>query len=882
MFADHADLLKEFTYFLPDAVQEQAKERLSRAVQESEIRRERATMGTACMKHPQMTATDEGVSSSSSRIHKVGGTERSRRGAILRETKSPCSPSKASTVRNATQIVRKTIPANQGTSKSSPHMSNPRFLAGCNDSRADEMASTRFGVTSNTITCGLQSSSARTLEHQFFEQARETFASPTPDTWREFLRCIDLFSQGLLRNNEMLNLVSDLFGRRTNLFEEFQRIVSLHDSDATARATMNTDAFVPSMPFNEHDMSRCLRCTPSYRCLSDSAGVSMRLECTPSCHACLNNKCMSQPVGSEQAFSFKHTRKNQYEDALFRSEDEHFELDVVIDANCSTIRALEALQEEVADSDEGVESSVFTQYSLDHKLSSVHANAVCRLYGSHSQEVIEILNLSPSTAIPVILRRLKEKDVEWRKAKDDLIQHWKDVLRLNSSRSLDHRSFYFKQHEKRTIKPRHLISDLVSLADRSRNGGGSWVRAVDTPLTNQPRLRNVPLIQQRSSVAAHATDGGLSLETGVDTDTVSDALDLCVRSVHVHKVIVNTLRCATEHSSLSVDEKLKVNNFYDSFVRVFFALHAHVSSSDLGCNEIHGAVASPHEAVTAHQARAESDGMQSSRSEVHSMDRVDQLLKVIDMPPSSSSSSSHQFPRSSCLHSLRGEPDLALNTKMDPWSSVEPFLACPFIGTQNVCVFFRLYYIFITRIELAVDLCLSCASVSTASSRVSWDDRPSRSGLHGAPANHTNKQWTVMRSSHECGVAVFEAFLSSLHGVLDGSIESQLYEDSCRNLMGNQAYPLFSLDRLIVQIMKVVQLLVHDTVFSKTHEAWSLHRAGSSSLHTINIGVRHDAGVVSNRLKQDVEPVPLLTRVQDLMISLDCQQCELFSIQVRS
>lgn len=39
LFADHPDLLMEFTYFLPDAVQDQAKERLHRAVREAELRR---------------------------------------------------------------------------------------------------------------------------------------------------------------------------------------------------------------------------------------------------------------------------------------------------------------------------------------------------------------------------------------------------------------------------------------------------------------------------------------------------------------------------------------------------------------------------------------------------------------------------------------------------------------------------------------------------------------------------------------------------------------------------------------------------------------------------------------------------------------------------
>ncbi len=41
LFADHPDLLMEFTYFLPDSVQEQAKERLQRAARESEVRRAR-------------------------------------------------------------------------------------------------------------------------------------------------------------------------------------------------------------------------------------------------------------------------------------------------------------------------------------------------------------------------------------------------------------------------------------------------------------------------------------------------------------------------------------------------------------------------------------------------------------------------------------------------------------------------------------------------------------------------------------------------------------------------------------------------------------------------------------------------------------------------
>ena len=39
----------------------------------------------------------------------------------------------------------------------------------------------------------------------------------------------------------------------------------------------------------------------------------------------------------------QHMRKNQYEEALFRCEDDRFELDMVIEANASAIRAITPL-----------------------------------------------------------------------------------------------------------------------------------------------------------------------------------------------------------------------------------------------------------------------------------------------------------------------------------------------------------------------------------------------------------------------------------------------------------------------------------------------------------------------------------------------------------
>lgn len=63
LFADHPDLLMEFTYFLPDAVQDQAKERLNRAARESEMRRRQRERDKQRRQHELAPGHEEGSKS---------------------------------------------------------------------------------------------------------------------------------------------------------------------------------------------------------------------------------------------------------------------------------------------------------------------------------------------------------------------------------------------------------------------------------------------------------------------------------------------------------------------------------------------------------------------------------------------------------------------------------------------------------------------------------------------------------------------------------------------------------------------------------------------------------------------------------------------------
>ena len=181
----------------------------------------------------------------------------------------------------------------------------------------------------------------------------------------------------------------------------------------------------------------------------------------------LNDNWVSVTSGSED-FSFKAMRKNQYEESLFRCEDDRFEMDMIIETNSSVIEALQPIQARLA-SLSAEERSAFKL--PEGALTAVHLRCVERIYGNdHGSDLRDLLARSPACVVPVVLKRLQQKDKEWRKARralrrqagfqlrgrvsschapcqvrEDMQKVWGDVYEKNIYKSLDHRSFYFKQ-----------------------------------------------------------------------------------------------------------------------------------------------------------------------------------------------------------------------------------------------------------------------------------------------------------------------------------------------------------------------------------------------------------------------------------------------------
>ncbi|KAG2302536.1 hypothetical protein Bca52824_031187 [Brassica carinata] len=212
---------------------------------------------------------------------------------------------------------------------------------------------------------------------------------------------------------------------------------------------------------NELDLSECAQCSPSYRLLPDDYLIQIPSYRNKLGEKVLNDHWVSVTSGSED-YSFKHMRKNQYEESLFRCEDDRFELDMLLESVNAAITRVEALLEKINNNTISIETPI----CIKEHLSELNLRCIERLYGDYGLDVMDFLKKNSHIALPVILTRLKQKQEEWARCRSDFRKVWAEVYAKNHHKSLDHRSFYFKQQDSKNLSTKGLVAEIKDISDR--------------------------------------------------------------------------------------------------------------------------------------------------------------------------------------------------------------------------------------------------------------------------------------------------------------------------------------------------------------------------------------------------------------------------------
>ncbi|KAG7265334.1 LOW QUALITY PROTEIN: hypothetical protein CRUP_014370 [Coryphaenoides rupestris] len=245
-------------------------------------------------------------------------------------------------------------------------------------------------------------------ESLFFDKVRKALRSA--EVYDNFLRCLVLFNQEVISRAELVQLVLPFLGKFPELFNWFKnflgyREMSSHiESYPKERATEGIAM--------EIDYASCKKLGSSYRALPKSYQQPKCTGRTPLCKEVLNDTWVSFPSWSEDS-TFVSSKKTQYEEHIYRCEDERFELDVVLETNLATIRVLETVQRKLS----RMSAEEQAKFRLDNTLGG-------------SSEVI-----------------------------------WREQNEKYYLKSLDHQGINFKQNDTKVLRSKTLLNEIESIYD---------------------------------------------------------------------------------------------------------------------------------------------------------------------------------------------------------------------------------------------------------------------------------------------------------------------------------------------------------------------------------------------------------------------------------
>ncbi|KAK9905961.1 hypothetical protein WJX75_009654 [Coccomyxa subellipsoidea] len=698
-------------------------------------------------------------------------------------------------------------------------------------------------------------------ELSFFEKVKTRLRNR--EQYQDFLKCLNLFAQEIVAKQELQFMVQDILGRFPDLlmsFNDFLHRCEMLDFDfdpkMVAQGRMHTRDIAKlkgdkygSRPVSELDVSGWERCTTSYVRLPPDYP---KLQCshrTPLALSLVNDIWVSVTSGSED-YSFKHMRKNQYEEALFRCEDDRFELDMVIESNASAVRAITPLVQQLSEMTPDEKAN----WRLPpNTLTPIHYRAIQKIYGEQGPTVVDLVKKNPAVALGVVLPRLLQKDEEWRKTKASMAKLWQKVYEANYHKSLDHRSFYFKQTDKKYLGQKTMVQEIREIVER-RRAADSSLSAVSSSAPFASRLtpdltfnyKDRKVHEDAYKIIKYALDEILSVELAERafdfwTTFVEAFFGLPSRSAQEGNAIIagrsqqaDSLRPLNRKPSMRM-AALSAEAGNDSEAEAHSALGGGEDADDVTTEmggEVRGGRGRTEEPTTGDEAAAGNGkgangggGATGDEAEGPQRSIAANALLAATVGDSEENAAANGLTPPLVTPMVSGEGDAGSDGGTEEAEREREYVGCKplapaeatriaeaaeagtasrigriFYGSEPLYIFFRLHQLLYDRLRRAVR-CAACI------------DQP-------GSFNPDLSAGMPLPELDEKGQKAHAQFMTYVFDLIDGTRDSSQYEDDVRALLGTNSYVLFTLDKLIYKLVKLFQTIMSDELGQKLLELY--------------------------------------------------------------
>ncbi|KAI8976142.1 hypothetical protein BDB01DRAFT_853430 [Pilobolus umbonatus] len=665
-------------------------------------------------------------------------------------------------------------------------------------------------------------------EIELFERIRKHIGNKP--SYEEFLKTLNLYTQQIVDLNTLVEQVGIFIGNNKELFDWFKSIVGYEPKEHPIEKPLN--------PIPKPDLAHCKATvdSPSYRCVPKDWQAQPCSGRDQIAWEVLNDEYVSHPIWASEDDSFVASKKSQYEEAMHRCEEERYDYNMNIEANLNVIALLEPIAQRIDSMTIEEKSNFRLRPGLGGQSITIYERIIKKVYDTErGLEIIDLLYSNPAQVIPILLKRLKQKDEEWKRAQREWNKIWRELDAKNFYRALDYQGITFKSNDRKAMAPKALVSEIEGLQQEKKIKDGE--KSVHTKESYQFRFffDDVELFKDVTRVIYSFIDrqtGYTSSDREKIRTFICTFIPLCFQVEDVVPEDVAIYAEEVEEDEIPDDEDDNNSTNTDE------------SESDIG--------RSPRKRSMSPSSRKKGGrGSRNHHEDEHTMDLLRDVLtknqNALDINNNDHESRSPSLTREEFDGSNSPSDDFQNNVDKSGMEDIamtqetydENGVASPttaedvdgfklftaaavaiapdvkkrilysfFCNTTFYC-FFRLYEMLYARLQKLKELDAKMKANPHMGKRV--NKAAIDLGLY------SNRFDDVDVSN-----GYYQAVLEMIDRFFDGDIDQQIFEEHSRYIFVTDAYLIFTIDKLVHQMVKQIQAI---TVDPKSVELIRLFRA---------------------------------------------------------
>ncbi|CAL5867266.1 uncharacterized protein PFLUO_LOCUS1481 [Penicillium psychrofluorescens] len=305
-------------------------------------------------------------------------------------------------------------------------------------------------------------------EIAFFDRVKKFIANK--QVFSDFLKLCNLYTTDLVDRHVLVKRAEGYIGSNAELMSWFKRFMSVEEpEDKTIDPKPRTEAGMVNL-------AHCRSLGPSYRLLPKRERQKPCSGRDQLCFEVLNDEWASHPTWASEDSGFVAHRKNQYEDALHRIEEDRHDYDHHIEACTRTIQLIEPICQQFLVMSESERAAFKLPRGLGGQSEAIYQRVIKKIYDrQRGEKIIRDMFERPCQILPIVLYRLKQKLEEWKVCQREWDKVWREQMQRAYWRSLDHQAIATKQTDKKLFIAKNIQQEVQSKFEEDRNlRKGGW------------------------------------------------------------------------------------------------------------------------------------------------------------------------------------------------------------------------------------------------------------------------------------------------------------------------------------------------------------------------------------------------------------------------